>query len=809
MSARGAAFCAAWCVLGGLPFACAARPSGPAEPTPAPLSALPLVASASAAPLPALDVLSLETFTPLLALPELALATARLEAGDAAGAAREVEGAMQRTPPATEDVPRWQFLLARLRESAGDLRGALASYDLAGEPSWPLASDARVAAARLVLRAGRGQDALDRLERVTVSGPLAQDRVALEAEAAALAGETSRAIDAWQAQLAGAGVDAAGADAVRLRLASALLDRAAKTPAPPTRDQDREQALALARRVRLTSVGASAEELRAQALESRALAALPGDRRALLGAPNGADLLLRARALVDAGKQREAQETIDRLLHELPTADRFGDVGCEAALLLAKAQAGEKANGVAADTLSEPIARCKSEDIHARALYLGAKFAAADGRHAVAVSRYLELERAHPRHRLADDARVGAAASYWELGEEARFTELLAALPEDYPGGDVVLDGLFRLAMRRVEKGDWPGAASVLTKGNGVAKSRDAARGSEYAGRERYFLARAQLQLGDTEQGIAELASITRELPLSYYMLHAYSRLLALRPELAASALAAAREKAAQESFSIERRPELESPAFVRAMELLRVGEIASGKREIAALGLEARGTEPAILWGIALLYARAGSPRLSHAVASGLLTDWIQRWPAGDWTRAWQLAFPRPYLDLVQREARAAEVPEFLVYGVMREESAFDPEAHSAADAYGLMQLVEPTARMYAKKAGLPWDAAALKRPAVNIALGCRVLAKLNTLFADVPELSIPGYNAGPNRPRRWRRERAGLDFDLWVELIPLTETRRYTKRVLASRAAYAVLYDPEHADQALRLPLNLATAP
>ena len=144
-----------------------------------------------------------------------------------------------------------------------------------------------------------------------------------------------------------------------------------------------------------------------------------------------------------------------------------------------------------------------------------------------------------------------------------------------------------------------------------------------------------------------------------------------------------------------------------------------------------------------------------------------------------------------------------------VQKESASDPEAHSAADAYGLMQLVEPTARMYAKKAGLPWDAAALKRPAVNIALGCRVLAKLNTLFADVPELSIPGYNAGPNRPRRWRRERAGLDFDLWVELIPLTETRRYTKRVLASRAAYAVLYDPEHADQALRLPLNLATAP
>jgi len=64
---------------------------------------------------------------------------------------------------------------------------------------------------------------------------------------------------------------------------------------------------------------------------------------------------------------------------------------------------------------------------------------------------------------------------------------------------------------------------------------------------------------------------------------------------------------------------------------------------------------------------------------------------------------------------------------------------------------------------------------------------------------------DAGPNRVRDWLAKRPSSDFDLWVELIPFLETRRYTKRVLASRAAYAFLYEPEGAEQALSLPVRI----
>ncbi|HEY1535606.1 MAG TPA: lytic transglycosylase domain-containing protein, partial [Polyangiaceae bacterium] len=140
--------------------------------------------------------------------------------------------------------------------------------------------------------------------------------------------------------------------------------------------------------------------------------------------------------------------------------------------------------------------------------------------------------------------------------------------------------------------------------------------------------------------------------------------------------------------------------------------------------------------------------------------------------------------------------------YAIMREESAFDPDAESPADAYGLMQLIVPTAKTMARPLGLPFDRASLKRPSVNVALGSSVLAKYAAAFPENELLAIPAYNAGPNNPKRWLRERPNADFDIWVELIPFVETRRYIKRVLSSRAAYAFLYQRGDFEAFARLP-------
>lgn len=132
-----------------------------------------------------------------------------------------------------------------------------------------------------------------------------------------------------------------------------------------------------------------------------------------------------------------------------------------------------------------------------------------------------------------------------------------------------------------------------------------------------------------------------------------------------------------------------------------------------------------------------------------------------------------------------------------MREESAFNPDARSVADAIGLMQLIAPTARATARGTQLPSDEEALRRPEVSIALGTRLLSSLRATFPAKPALAIAAYNGGGRAVRRWLADRGGDDFDVFVERIPFEETRAYIKRVLASQAAYAYLYAPQGLDE------------
>jgi soluble lytic murein transglycosylase len=241
----------------------------------------------------------------------------------------------------------------------------------------------------------------------------------------------------------------------------------------------------------------------------------------------------------------------------------------------------------------------------------------------------------------------------------------------------------------------------------------------------------------------------------------------------------------------------------------LRQGDIESARRELDALDILGPSATPSVLWGVATLYARAGSARHSHALPRWQMVDWLERWPTGTWKDAWDLAFPRPHIAAVTLEANRQGVEPALVYAVMREESAFDASAVSSANAYGLMQVISPTAKHYGKQAGVPYDRRALTTPEISIAIGSRVLASYrDRFFPDDPLLTIPGYNAGPGRPMRWAKDWPSVDFDVWVELIPFRETRRYTKRVLASRASYGFLYYRDRDVDPLRLPRRLSAS-
>lgn len=769
----------------------------------------PLSPSAAAVPPPA-DVAAtlpqpfeLASFTPLLSLPELSAAATAYAAEDYAGAAAHVDAHLRKGALDVLDDARFHFLLATLYEKAGDLARASHAFERAGRSAWPLVDYAALGLGRCMLGLGDLGAAELALGRVPLESAAFANARGLMAEVACRKGDPRRCLELAES-FAKEPKKPAGWVVQSFRVSELLVMELAVPRAHPAAIQNQLGALAFLRSL-INLAPHTAERFDAATLEQRLIAALPEALRAERQLTTTAERLARVLALGDANRHEDAARAAEAFLRELGEG-AFGPIACQARMAHGKALLGMKQRKQAIPHFVDIARQCKAEDLRAWALYLGGKASFQDAKYAEAERLLAKLERELPRHRLADDARLYRAQAQREMGIEARFSELLASMPDDYPEGDMTLDGVFSLALSRMEKADWAGAATVLGRGVRLVGQNDVRRGPDLAGRERYFQARAMIETGDVERGLSQYETLIVELPLTYYMLNAYSRLSERDSERASRALALALDTSSGVTFQIERRPEFVEPGFSRAMELLRQSDIDSARREFELLDVTGSRTSPSVLWGIASLYARAGSARHSHALARWRLTDWLGRWPAGQWRQAWELAFPRPHIDAVTLEAQRQGIEPELVYAIMREESAFDAGAVSPANAYGLMQIISPTAQRFGKEAGLPYDRRALTTPEVSIAIGSRVLSSYRGRFPEDPILAIPGYNAGPGRPKRWAKDWPSVDFDVWVELIPYRETRHYTKRVLASRAAYGYLYygTPDH--DPLRLPRRLS---
>lgn len=152
------------------------------------------------------------------------------------------------------------------------------------------------------------------------------------------------------------------------------------------------------------------------------------------------------------------------------------------------------------------------------------------------------------------------------------------------------------------------------------------------------------------------------------------------------------------------------------------------------------------------------------------------------------ELRFPLEHGKPVKKQAQATRLDPSWIYGIIRQESAFNAAVRSHAGAIGLMQLMPATARFVSKKLLKQSNhtKAQLKIPENNILLGTTYLRHVLDKLQHNPVLATAAYNAGPHRVNKWL-PRQQLPADIWVELIPFRETRQYVQRVFT----YASIYD------------------
>jgi soluble lytic murein transglycosylase len=137
-------------------------------------------------------------------------------------------------------------------------------------------------------------------------------------------------------------------------------------------------------------------------------------------------------------------------------------------------------------------------------------------------------------------------------------------------------------------------------------------------------------------------------------------------------------------------------------------------------------------------------------------------------------------------------DVEQSIVYAIARQESAFNPNDVSAAQAYGLMQVTPDAGKYVCKKYGAGFDLSRLKNdPVYNAALGAAELGGLIEDYRGSYIMTFAAYNAGRGSVKKWI-DRYGdprdpkVDAVDWVELIPFSETRNYVQRIMENLQVY-----------------------
>ncbi len=219
-------------------------------------------------------------------------------------------------------------------------------------------------------------------------------------------------------------------------------------------------------------------------------------------------------------------------------------------------------------------------------------------------------------------------------------------------------------------------------------------------------------------------------------------------------------------------------PAAQRAMALVQAGQNHLAEEELLQLN---PGRDKVLQEALLAYTQKANLPALAMRIANNFSS------PDG---RFYDAAL---YPMLPWEPAGGYKVDRALIHAIARQESKFNIWAESPSGATGLMQLMPSTAGYvmgtprFREKAGQYQ----LTDPGVNLEIGQKYIGQLlsqDGIGNDLLSLAI-AYNAGPGNLRKWKRELADIDDPLlFIEMIPMAETRNYVERVLANYWIYAM---------------------
>jgi len=403
-----------------------------------------------------------------------------------------------------------------------------------------------------------------------------------------------------------------------------------------------------------------------------------------------------------------------------------------------------------------------------------------------------ELRRVFPKSSFTPRALVGVGQIAQDAKNSADASYFLNAAVKAAPGTVEVAQAQFDLAWAAHESKNYQESSRLLTEHLAFYVDKN----NDNRGRAGYWAARDSERAGKLAEARALYQAVMGRYDANWYGYLAQKRLDAMGSKVANPNFEAdsvmGRAVANMQIVIVaeETAGAGEDVRITKADQLTNIG-IDDWALEELALASETAPNSPKVNLAIAKVYrSQEENVRALNALRKSF-PDYSQMKPEEMTREEWDVFYPLAYWDIIVQESRARNLDPYQVAGLIRQETVFITKARSPARAYGLMQVLVPTAALTAKKYGVSRAITvdSLFEPRLNIQLGTAYLRDQLDKFGRI-EYVAAAYNAGPMRAVQWRAS-LPLEIDEWAEAVPFKETRGYVQGVVRNRMQYERLYD------------------
>ena len=462
-------------------------------------------------------------------------------------------------------------------------------------------------------------------------------------------------------------------------------------------------------------------------------------------------LVQRARALDKLNRDKEAVKVYQRVVK------RFGKTktGPEALYRMARLQWNLGNDKTAMNLMDRLAAEYPKHKRTPTALYVSGRIDDGNGNRESAIRKWMRVVDEYPESDIAPTCLWNIGWSHYRQEDYIKTQNVFAAFAEKYPDSAEIKKVLY-----------WHG--------------------------------RSMIDSGNRNEKIVQFERLMEEFPNSYYTILAengmdnslYTHMIRFYPneemldEILDRNIVAAVEK-------YQKKPELDRNQQWALYSSRNWVSLGFRERAKPLLDMLAKGMEPKnghLIW-LGYQYYRAGLYsdmfwRLDMVMAGQDVDEHQKQFLTN-------VMYPVPHWETIRSEAERYNVDPMLVLAVIRQESRFDTEVVSRADARGLMQIIPPTGKRISQQLSMnDYSDDLLHDPNVNIRMGVFYLSTLLRRTGGELAPALASYNAGMRVVKKWLKRLPYDDVSKFIETIPYPETRGYVKNVLRNYGVYQDIY-------------------